>query len=69
MTVATTFIGLVPILWSTGTGADVMKRIATPMVGGVFTSTLMELIVYPAIYYVWKRRSLPAATPDEKPAS
>lgn len=69
MTVATTFIGLVPILWSTGTGADVMKRIATPMVGGVFTSTLMELMVYPAIYYVWKRRSLPAATPDEKPAS
>ena len=69
MTVATTFIGLVPILWSTGTGADVMKRIATPMVGGVFTSTLMELIVYPAIYYVWKRRSLPAAMPDEKPAS
>ena len=69
MTVITMILGLTPLLWSTGTGADVMKRIATPMVGGVFTSTLMELIVYPAIYYVWKRRSLPAALPDEKPAS
>jgi Cu(I)/Ag(I) efflux system membrane protein CusA/SilA len=58
MTVATTFMGLVPILWSTGTGADVMKRIAAPMIGGVFTSTLMELLVYPAIYYVWKVRGL-----------
>jgi copper/silver efflux system protein len=54
MTVAATFIGLVPILWSTGTGADVMKRIAAPMVGGIFTSFLLELLVYPAIYQVWK---------------
>ncbi|ACB74836.1 efflux RND transporter permease subunit [Opitutus terrae] len=60
MTAATTFIGLVPILWSTGTGADVMKRIAAPMVGGVITSVLMELLVYPAIFYMWRRRSLPA---------
>jgi Cu(I)/Ag(I) efflux system membrane protein CusA/SilA len=61
MTAATTFIALVPILWSTGTGADVMKRIAAPMVGGVFTSVLMELLVYPAIFYIWRRRSLPPA--------
>ncbi len=54
MTVATMFVGLVPILWSTGTGADVMKRIAAPMVGGIFTSFLLELVVYPAIYEVWK---------------
>jgi Cu(I)/Ag(I) efflux system membrane protein CusA/SilA len=54
MTVATTFIGLVPILWATGTGADVMKRIAAPMVGGIFTSFLLELLVYPAIYELWR---------------
>ena len=54
MTVATMFVGLIPIMWSTGTGADVMKRIAAPMVGGIFTSFLLELVVYPAIYEVWK---------------
>jgi copper/silver efflux system protein len=54
MTVATEFVGLVPILWATGTGSDVMKRIAAPIVGGVFTSFLLELLVYPAIYEVWK---------------
>ena len=54
MTVATDFIGLVPILWATGTGSDVMKRIAAPLIGGVFTSFLLELLVYPAIYEVWK---------------
>jgi Cu(I)/Ag(I) efflux system membrane protein CusA/SilA len=54
MTVATTFIGLVPILWATGAGADVMKRIAAPMVGGILTSFIMELVVYPAIYEVWR---------------
>ncbi|MBI5388569.1 MAG: efflux RND transporter permease subunit [Verrucomicrobia bacterium] len=54
MTVAATFIGLVPIMWSTGTGADVMKRIAAPMIGGVFTSFVLELLVYPGIYQVWK---------------
>ncbi len=41
-------------MWSTGTGADVMKRIAAPMIGGIFTSFLLELLVYPAIYEVWK---------------
>ena len=54
MAVVTTFIALVPILWSTGTGADVMRRIAAPMVGGLFTSFLGELIVFPAIYFVWR---------------
>jgi Cu(I)/Ag(I) efflux system membrane protein CusA/SilA len=54
MTVAVMFMGLVPILWSVGAGADVMKRIAAPMVGGIFSSFLMELLVYPAIYWIWK---------------
>jgi Cu(I)/Ag(I) efflux system membrane protein CusA/SilA len=54
MTVATEFAGLVPILWATGTGSDVMKRIAAPIVGGVFSSFLLELLVYPAIYEIWK---------------
>lgn len=54
MTVAVMFMGLVPIMWSTGAGADVMKRIAAPMVGGIFTSFIMELVVYPAIYEVWR---------------
>jgi len=54
MTVAVMFMGLVPIMWSTGTGADVMKRIAAPMIGGIFTSFIMELVVYPAIYEVWR---------------
>src|SRR5205823_988424 len=51
------FFGLVPIMWSTGAGADVMQRIAAPMIGGLFTSFLMELLVYPAIYYRWKWRA------------
>ena len=59
MTVFAAFMGLLPIMWSTGTGADVMKRIAAPMVGGLATSFLLELLVYPAIYYLWKKRSLP----------
>jgi Cu(I)/Ag(I) efflux system membrane protein CusA/SilA len=54
MTVATTFFGLVPIMWSIGTGSDVMKRIAAPMIGGILTSFLLELLVYPAIYQSWK---------------
>jgi len=58
MTFATMCIGLLPIMWSTGTGADVMKRIAAPMVGGISTSFLLELLVYPAIYAVWRQRRL-----------
>src|SRR5437773_1747935 len=60
MTVAVMFMGLLPIMWSHGTGADVMKRIAAPMIGGIFTSFLMELLVYPAIYAIWRRRELPS---------
>jgi Cu(I)/Ag(I) efflux system membrane protein CusA/SilA len=54
MTVATMFLGLIPIMWATGTGSDVWKRIAAPMVGGIFTSFVLELVVYPAIYEIWK---------------
>ena len=54
MTAATLLLGLIPIMWATGAGADVMKRIAAPMIGGIFTSFLMELMVYPAIYEIWK---------------
>jgi len=54
MTVSTLAIGLIPIMWATGTGSDVMKRIAAPMIGGIFTSFLLELLVYPAIYQIWK---------------
>jgi len=53
--VGATAMGLMPIMWSIGTGADVMKRVAAPMVGGLFTSFTMELLVYPAIYLLWKR--------------
>ena len=56
MAVATMFLGLVPILWSTGTGSDVMKRIAAPMIGGILTSFVLELVVYPAVYEVWRTR-------------
>lgn len=58
MTVTTTIAGLLPIMWGTGTGSQVMKRIAAPMVGGLVTSTFLTLIVIPAIYYLWKGRGL-----------
>jgi copper/silver efflux system protein len=58
MTVAAILLSLVPILWATGTGADVMRRIAAPMVGGVFTSFVGELAVYPAIYFIWRSLGL-----------
>jgi copper/silver efflux system protein len=62
MTVAAAFMGLMPIMWSVGSGADVMKRVAAPMVGGLVTSFLLELLVYPAIYLLWKSRAVaPAA--------
>jgi Cu(I)/Ag(I) efflux system membrane protein CusA/SilA len=56
MLVGTTLLGLVPILFSTGAGSDVMKRIAAPMVGGIGTSAILELLIYPAIYMLWKQR-------------
>jgi len=58
MTVLTTMIGLMPILWSTGTGSDVMRRIAAPMVGGLVSSFLLEMLVYPAVFAIWKRGGL-----------
>ncbi len=54
MTVAAAFIGLLPLLWATGAGSDVMRRLAAPLLGGLFTSFLMELLIYPAIFYVAK---------------
>jgi Cu(I)/Ag(I) efflux system membrane protein CusA/SilA len=59
MTVCAAFFGLIPIMWSTGAGADLMKRIAAPMVGGLVTSFALELLVYPAVYMLWKERELP----------
>jgi Cu(I)/Ag(I) efflux system membrane protein CusA/SilA len=67
MTFATTCIGLFPVMWSIGTGADVMKRIAAPMVGGIFSSFALELLVYPAIYEVWRSRKIDR-TEDAEPA-
>ena len=73
MTASVIIAGLMPIMWSHGAGADVMKRIAIPMIGGVVTSTLMELIVYPAIFYVWRSQGLrpqaelPRSVPPAQP--
>ena len=53
---ASMFMGLLPIMWSIGTGTDMMKRIAAPMVGGVFSSFVLELLVYPVLYSIWKWR-------------
>jgi Cu(I)/Ag(I) efflux system membrane protein CusA/SilA len=62
MTVSAALLGLLPIMWSQGTGADLMKRIAAPMVGGLVTSFVMELLVYPAVYFLWRKRELPSST-------
>jgi Cu(I)/Ag(I) efflux system membrane protein CusA/SilA len=69
MTFATACIGLFPVMWSVGAGSDVMKRIAAPMVGGIFTSFALELLVYPCIYELWKRNTLGlTAQKDTAPA-
>jgi Cu(I)/Ag(I) efflux system membrane protein CusA/SilA len=60
MTVTAAMLGLMPIMWSVGAGSDLMKRVAAPMVGGLATSFLLELLVYPAIYLLWKRREIGA---------
>lgn len=62
MTVSVILAGLIPIMFSHGAGSDVMKRIAAPMIGGVMTSTILELIIYPAIYMLWKGRRFKAKT-------
>jgi Cu(I)/Ag(I) efflux system membrane protein CusA/SilA len=70
MTVAAAFVGLVPLLWATGTGADVMRRLAAPLLGGLFTSFLMELLIYPIIFYVVHVFSLrPEPTPTSPRSS
>jgi Cu(I)/Ag(I) efflux system membrane protein CusA/SilA len=67
MTVCAAFFGLLPIMWSTGAGADLMKRIAAPMVGGLVTSFVLELLVYPAVYILWKQRGLPGTPTPPTP--
>jgi Cu(I)/Ag(I) efflux system membrane protein CusA/SilA len=69
MTAAVIIGGLVPILWSHGAGADVMKRIATPMIGGIVTSTIMELVVFPAIFFLWRSRRLRESAQDKVSAA
>jgi hypothetical protein len=68
MTVCAILFGLLPIMWSPAmqAGADVMKRIATPMIGGVVTSAILELLIYPAIYVIWRRRELSDKTEEER---
>ena len=58
MTVATTLIGLLPVMWGTGAGSQVMKRIASPMVGGLVSSTILTLVIIPVVYDIWKRFEL-----------
>jgi Cu(I)/Ag(I) efflux system membrane protein CusA/SilA len=72
MTVMAILVGLAPLMWGSGTGSEAMKRIAAPMVGGVITSFLLSLFIYPAIYLLWKwhfevKRQVP--TPPKEPAS
>ena len=64
MTVAAIMLGLLPALWSHGTGAEVMQRIAAPMIGGMVTSTVLTLIVIPVLYYLWRRRGLEGSPED-----
>ncbi len=68
MTASAILIGLLPIMWSHGSGADVMKRIAAPMIGGMVSSTLLTLVVIPVLYALWRGRALPAEAPVEAEA-
>src|SRR5205823_10616932 len=69
MTVCAIFFGLLPIMWSSTlqAGADVMKRIATPMIGGIITSAILELLIFPVIYVAWRKHELPDQTEEEAP--
>lgn len=58
MTVMTTFIGLVPLLWASGAGADTMRRLAAPMIGGLATAFILELLLYPVLFYIAKGMAL-----------
>ena len=64
MTVCAAFMGLLPIMWSQGSGSDMMKRVAAPMVGGLLTSFLLELLVYPPIYAILERAHAPTVIPE-----
>jgi len=68
MTACVILAGLMPIRWSHGAGDDVMKRIATPMIGGGVTATIMELAVYPAIFYLWRSRRLTGLIVVQRPS-
>jgi hypothetical protein len=70
MTVCAILFGLLPIMWSPAmqAGADVMKRIATPMIGGIITSGILELLIYPVIYVIWRKRELPDQTEEAAPS-
>jgi Cu(I)/Ag(I) efflux system membrane protein CusA/SilA len=59
MTMAAILFGLLPIMWSNGSGSEVMKRIAAPMIGGVVTSAILGLLLYPVLYVIWRGRNLP----------
>ena len=67
MTVTAIMAGLLPILWGSGAGASVMKRIAAPMVGGMVSSTILTLVVIPAIYSLWKEREVRAEAREAAP--
>ena len=69
MTFAVTCLGLLPVMWSIGTGSGVLKRIAAPMVGGIFTSFVLELLVYPAIYELWRRKTMAKMDRDPRTLS
>ena len=67
MTVTTMMIGLLPIFWSTGPGSDLMKRIAAPMAGGMTSSFMMELLIYPVLYSIWRQREIVTAATTPAP--
>ena len=67
MTVATIFAALIPIMYGTGTGSEIMQRIAAPMIGGMVTATLLTLFVIPSIFVIWKRFSLRRINRDIAP--
>jgi Cu(I)/Ag(I) efflux system membrane protein CusA/SilA len=70
MAVCAILFGLLPIMWAPEyqVGADVMKRIATPMIGGIITSAILNLLIYPVIYVIWRKRDLPGASPKKNHA-
>ena len=62
-------IGLLPVFWSTGPGSDLMKRIAAPMAGGMTSSFLMELLIYPVLYWLWRQREIVTAAEVQTPGA